>query len=204
MLDGIDQPNPRKLFIDDSVKVIKKAVSEDKDIILTGDFNEMVGEYPKMMAKVLLAGNLVDVHEVKHGNECNITTYIRGRRRVDYCFVTPRLVAHVVRCGFEPFNAHHLADHRGYFVDFCIKGLFNRQIPAIVSAASRQIRSRHPKLNTKYIRNLHKYFTEHNVLRKSLELMHTYDQQKVETLDKVITHGMLHAEQQCKHYQRLP
>ena len=34
--------------------------------------------------------------------------------------------------------------------------------------------------------------------------MHTYDQQKVETLDKVITKGLLHAEHQCKHYQRLP
>ena len=31
-----------------------------------------------------------------------------------------------------------------------------------------------------------------------------YDCEKVETLDKVITQGMLNAEQQCKHYQRLP
>ena len=119
MLDGIDQPNPREQFIENLVKVIKKAVSKDKDTIITGDFNEVVGENPWMMAKVLLAGNLVDVYEVKHGNECNIATYIRGKRRLDYCFVTPRLVAHVVRCGFEPFNVCYISDHRGSFVDFC-------------------------------------------------------------------------------------
>ena len=38
------------------IKGIKKVVSEDKDIILTGDFNEVIGENHKMMAKVLLAG----------------------------------------------------------------------------------------------------------------------------------------------------
>ena len=44
-----------------------------------GDFNEVVGDNPKMMAKVLLAGNLKDVHAHKHGH-ANIATYIRGRR----------------------------------------------------------------------------------------------------------------------------
>ena len=188
MLDDIDQPKPRNQFITGLTKVINKAVSEDKDIILTGDFNEMVGENPKMMAKVLLAGNLVDVHEVKHGNECNIATFVREKRRLDYCFTTPRLMVHVVNCGFESFNAHYLSDHCGSLVDFCTKGLFDQRIPAIVSAASRQIRSRHPKLNAKYIGNLHKNYKEHNVFRNSLELTNMYYREKAEVLDKVITH----------------
>ena len=43
------------------------------------DFNEVVGDDPKLMAKVLSAGNLIDVHAHKNG-PANIITYIRGRR----------------------------------------------------------------------------------------------------------------------------
>ena len=40
-----------------------------------GEFNEAVGNNPKMMAKVLSAGKLTDVHAHKHGH-ANIATYI--------------------------------------------------------------------------------------------------------------------------------
>ena len=40
-----------------------------------GDFNEVVGEDSKLMAKVLSAGKLTDVHAHKHG-QTNIATYI--------------------------------------------------------------------------------------------------------------------------------
>ena len=96
MLDGVDNPNPRKLFIEDLVKVIEQVVRDKEDIILTGDFNEVVGKDPKLMAKVLRAGNLIDVHEKKHGNACNIETYIRNRQRLDYYFISPRLLKHVL------------------------------------------------------------------------------------------------------------
>ena len=74
MLDGIDSPNPHKLFIEGLINVIEQAVQNNDDIILTGDFNEVVGEDSKLMAKVLRAGNLIDVHEKKHENACNIAT----------------------------------------------------------------------------------------------------------------------------------
>ena len=64
--------------------VITTAKEDTQDIILMGYFNEVVGDDPKMMARVLSVGNLTDVHVHKHG-QANIATYIRGRRRVDYC-----------------------------------------------------------------------------------------------------------------------
>ena len=33
-----------------------------------GDFNEVVGDDPKVMAKIPLAGNLENVHAHKHGH----------------------------------------------------------------------------------------------------------------------------------------
>ena len=53
-----------------------------------------------MITKVLSAVNLADVHTHRHGH-ANIATYIRGRCRVDYCFASPRILEHVLRCGFE-------------------------------------------------------------------------------------------------------
>jgi endonuclease/exonuclease/phosphatase family metal-dependent hydrolase len=81
---------------------VTKARKEDKDIILTGDFNEVVGDGSNGMAKVLLAGNLMDAHSNQHGT-VEITTYTRETRRLDYVFVTPRLVDHIIRSGYESF-----------------------------------------------------------------------------------------------------
>ena len=88
LLDGEVDPNPRKNFIRDLHTLVKATKDNNQDLILMGDFNEVVGDDPKMMAKVLMAGNLTNVHAHKHGH-AHIATYIRGRRLVDYCFVSP-------------------------------------------------------------------------------------------------------------------
>ena len=90
LLDGEVGPNPRKNFIRDLVTLITTAKRDNQDIILMGDFNEVVGDDPKMMTKILVAGNLTDVHTHKNGH-ANIAAYIRGRRQVDYCFASPRI-----------------------------------------------------------------------------------------------------------------
>jgi hypothetical protein len=101
-LSNIREPDPKKIFIDDLTKLVKQARKEDKDIILAGDINEMVGDDPNGMAKVLLTGNLTDAHSNQHGM-VDITTYTRGTKRLDYVFITPRLVDHILRSGYESF-----------------------------------------------------------------------------------------------------
>ena len=77
LLDDEVDPNPRKNFIQDLVTVITTAKEADQDITLMCDFNEAVGDDPKIMATVLLEGNLTNVHANKHG-QINIATFIRG------------------------------------------------------------------------------------------------------------------------------
>ena len=79
LLNGQVHPNLFKLFIPYLLTLITIATTENQDIILIGDFNEVVGEDSKLMAKVLSAGKLIDVHAHKHGHE-NIATYIQGQR----------------------------------------------------------------------------------------------------------------------------
>jgi endonuclease/exonuclease/phosphatase family metal-dependent hydrolase len=109
-LNNIRDPDPKKIFIHELIQLVTKARKEDKDIILTGDFNEVVGDESNGMAKVLLAGNPTDVHSNQHGT-VDITTYTRGTRRLDYVFVTPRLVDHIVRSRYESFHARIASDH---------------------------------------------------------------------------------------------
>jgi hypothetical protein len=61
-LNNIRDSDPKKILIEDLTTMVKKARQEDKDIILTGDSNEMVGDDPRGVAKVLSAGCLTDVH----------------------------------------------------------------------------------------------------------------------------------------------
>jgi hypothetical protein len=202
-LNNIRDPDPKEIFINDLTLLIQKARKEDKDIILTGDFNELVGDDPRGMAKVLAAGNLTDAHDHQHGT-VEISTYTRGTKRLDYVFVTPRLVDHILRSGYESFHARIASDHRGYFVDFALAGFLDRQLPAIFSASSRAIRGTHPSNITKYVEYLDEYLEERDIYRKVKEQKHWYNKEKLEKLDRIITMGMLEAEDQCRIHHRQP
>ena len=202
-LKNIREPDPKKLFIEDLTTLVKKARKEDKDIILTGDFNELVGDDPNGMVKVISAGGLTDAHSHQHGI-VDITTYTRGVKRLDYVFVTPRLVDHILRSGYESFHARIASDHRGYFVDFALAGFLDRQLPSIFSASSRAIRGTHPSNITKYVKHLHKVFEARDIYRRVKLQKHWYKRKKLEALDREITAVMLEAEEQCRIHHREP
>ena len=202
-LKKIREPDPRKIFIADLTALVQKARSEDKDIILSGDFNELVGDDPNMMAIVLRAGNLTDAHGHQHG-EVDIKTYTRGHKRLDYVFVTPRMVKHVLRSGYEAFHARIASDHKGYFVDFALAGFLDRQLPSIFTATSRAIRGTHPKNITKYVEHLHKVFKMRDIYRRVQLQKNWYEKKKLEALDREITAVMLEAEEQCRIHHREP
>jgi hypothetical protein len=192
-LHNIRDPDPKKIFIEDLSAMVKKARKDDKDIILTGDFNELVGDNPRGMSTVLSAGNLTNAHGHQHGT-VDITTYMRGVKRLDYAFVTPRLVKHILRSGYESFHTRIASDHRGYFVDFDLAGFLDRQLPSIFAASSRAIRGTHPSNITKYIEHLNEYLEERDIYRKAKEQKYWYKKDRLEKLDREITKGMLEVE----------
>jgi hypothetical protein len=202
-LKNMREPDPKKLFIADLTILVQKARSEDKVIILTGDFNELVRDDPNMMAKVLGAGNLTDAHGHQHG-EVEIKTYTPGHKRLDYVFVTPRMVDHVLHSGYEAFHARIASDHKGYFVDFALAGFLDRQLPLIFSATTRAIRGTHPSKITEYIEYLHAYLKENDIYCLATVQKNWYEGKKLENLDRLITKGMLEAEEQCRIHHREP
>ena len=96
------------------------------------------------------------------------------------------------------------SDHRGYFVDISVAGLFDGRLPAIVNPAEQCIRSNHPHLVRKYIENLSAYFEDHGVMKNAQVVQEEYNYEAVEKLYELITAGMLHAKHECRNDVRLP
>ena len=61
----------------------------------------MIEESNNALTKMIKEIRLIDVHSHKHGFDTDIPTYKRGPRRLDYMFVSRRLIDHITRCGYE-------------------------------------------------------------------------------------------------------
>ena len=61
----------------------------------------------------------------EHGYDTDMPTYKRGPRRLDYMFISRRLIYHIKRGGYEKFDTKIVSDHCGYYVDFSLTGLFD-------------------------------------------------------------------------------
>ena len=135
-----------------------------------------------------------------------ICLHKRGPRRLGYMFVSRRLLDHIEKCGYEKFDARIVSDHQAYYADFSLKGLFDRQLPKLLSNMLRGIKGNSPVNITKYIKFLFKYIGDHNIIRKAKELAYSanFDEAKANKLDQVITEGMFAAEKECRQTYRLP
>ena len=150
--------------------------------------------------------DLRDVHAFNHGYDDDIATYFRCSCRLDYVFVSCRIIDHVFCCGYEPFKARFPTNHRAYFVDFSIAGLFDRRLPILFSPSQRHISGNHPKNIRKYIIFLFNYIQEQNLLKKACECQHKvyFSPELAEEIDEILTAGMIAAEKQCQVSYCLP
>ena len=119
--------------------------------------------------------------------------------------VFTEIVRGTCRCGFERFNMRLVTDHRGYFLDLSIVGLFDRHLPILYSPSECHIWGDNPGDIQKYILAFFDYI-EHNLLQKALQLQHTchFNPKSAEKLDKLITAEMLAAKQKCRIFYQLP
>ena len=204
-LEGIDQPCPRQQFIRDLTSLVESLTKQNHDIILMGDFNEVIGEDPNEMARVMKQGKLTDAYCHKHGLTNESSTYARGNRRVDYILVSPRLVEFIRHTGAEPFNFRIFSDHRGLFVDFSMPGFFDRAPNTLAKLQTRHLIYDCPRHIKLYLSKTADYFRQHNIpSRVKLLLNGDRDDQAAEALDRDITQAMLYGEAACKSAIRYP
>jgi hypothetical protein len=204
-LDGIREPSPRKIFIQD-LKVLGKFLhSAHHNVILMGDFIELIGAKPSEMASVINAGHLTDTYCFRHGLDHESATYARGTKRVDYVLVSNRLTEHIRATGAEPFNYRIFSDHRGLFVDFALPGFFDQACNELVKHPSRDLIFDCPRHVKQYLLEMSKYMESHKIVRR-LHILTAGNRNDAlaESIDKDITRSMLAAEATCKSTARAP
>jgi hypothetical protein len=180
---------PRQAFLMDFDKYLQSLSPKESQFVVMGGFNEVVGRNASGFAKITSAFQLVDVLGHFHSVQTEVPTYARCTDRLDYVFCSAELLPAVASCGAEPFNQHIFSDHRA----------LGSKCPSIVPHAQRRLVSKHRPLATKYIEELHKYSTAHNILERLGKLTDNPDPSITEKIDRDITRGMLIAESRCRH-----
>ena len=192
---------PRAAFRRDLQKHIQQSQSAGHDIILTGDFNETLGQDLDGLTKVISACNLVDVMSARHPETLPVT-YSRGRRCLDYIFVSPRIVPAVTRCGYEAFGNRFASDHRALFVDFNTSALFGTNIPKLSRHEPRLLNSTNLRQVTEYVRKAYDLCEASNVFDRATRLSNPGDRhQFAERLDRDVTKICLSAEKRLTKFQ---
>ena len=191
---------PRRAFLDDLSRYMDTIKSDDTEIILMGDLNEVVGFDGSGFSKITSAHDLVDIMAHFHPIADEVATYSRGTKRLDYIFCTPNLLSSIISSGVEPFNEHIHSDHRSLFVDWDEQRLFGSKSPLMAAKRYRRLQSANLTAKGNYILSFHKYCDKHNVFQRitDLEADLTPSWRRAEALDRDITRAMLHAEKTCR------
>jgi hypothetical protein len=204
-LEGIREPNPRKIFIQDLKALVKSLHSAHHDVILMGDSNELIGAKPLEMASVINAGHLTNMYCFCHGLDPESATYARGTKQVDNVLVSHRLTEHIRATGAEPFNFRIFSDHCGLFVDFVLPGFFDRACNELAKLPSQDLIFDCTPHVKQYLLKMSKYMESHQLLQQLDNLTQgDRNNELAESIDKDITQSMLEAEATCKSTARAP
>lgn len=195
LLRGQDETvNPRTAFRRDLSECLKKYQTDKVEVLLVGDFNEVLGSDPDGMVKISGEYNLIDLMSSRHSSTPP-ATYARGSKRLDYALASPLFAEALMKAGYEAFNSRLVSDHRGYYFDFDTKLLFGSPTQTLASRQHRGLASNNPIHVTQYIRHKHKLLTSCNAFNRMERLMlpgnrHVY----AERLDKDMMLASLTAE----------
>ena len=200
--DGMENANPRNLFIADMLVLIKDLEKlPDNYIILMIDANEDVNDKERGVSSIIEQTSLVDVFTEHTMSECNIATYARGTKRIDYIFTSLNVIPFVERVGYTAFYSLNTSDHRGLFIDLSQSLIDNK-----VELKRPPARSIGTKFKGKdlfhYKEEINKQFINHRIYERSNQL-HEESRQgivsrdfenKLNSIDKEITEIMVSAE----------
>ena len=99
-----DRATPRQAFKRDLRSFIRSRRSQGDELILVGDFNEVLGsELLDGMSQIAAEFQLLNLMSTRH--HCKPPpTYSRGRKCLDYGLATHNVANALIRCGYEAFN----------------------------------------------------------------------------------------------------
>jgi len=139
-----DDQVPRHQFLVDLQAWIEKKVDEGYFIILGIDANEQFSRtdgsftpvqfsfdkpirikgHDGTLSTLVCTCGLIDLLTLQHPDPLPPATYIRGKERIDFIFVSAALLPNVRHTGILPYNSIFISDHCPCYIDFDSKSLF--------------------------------------------------------------------------------
>ena len=191
--------HPRQRFRTDIQAYIQSLQHRNHEILLVGDFNEVLGSDALGMQKVATECALLDIFQHRIGHQ-NFGTYAGGSTRIDYALGTARFVTALRQGGYETVAFRFpSSDHRGLFLDFDTTLLFGNSTPPLATPASRHINSRDRRNCIQFVNAKHKYLHDHRWFERLNDLRSTEEPNhaEAESLDRDWTRASAFAENQC-------
>jgi endonuclease/exonuclease/phosphatase family metal-dependent hydrolase len=90
--------SPRKAFRRDLLKFLKE--NQEDELLLIGDFNEVLGEDQTGMVKIQRELGLTDLMEYHHGVSNAPNSWIRGKNRIDFALGSKHVAKSLMKCGY--------------------------------------------------------------------------------------------------------
>jgi hypothetical protein len=202
---GIEQPNPRKQFVDDFIHQFQPVCDDiDNYFLLSLDANSTVGNDKDGVDRLIEECNLVDVYTTIHQDYTQFPTQQRGSKKIDYMLSSRNLIPYITKCGYVCFNEAFDSDHRALFCDISHNILSDNFTPN--SSRKRIIGSNSTnREGHRYIKHLHRNLVKNQIFEEVLKLEAaaasiTNDTDKetltgiLNNIDETITKLMLSAE----------
>lgn len=203
-MEGIDHPDPRKVFIEDLTECIKKWQSPLDDVLVLMDANERLGSSSHGLTKLMRECKLVDLFHHHHGVCPEFATFDLGQNRLDYAIGSHSLLPYIVKCGYLAFYHGISSDHRGLFIDLSMELIDG--LTKLESVPKRYLHSSFQSDVYAYKQYVHKEFLTHNIPQRALALFQMSgplkykDSQYIVTLnelDRLVLNIQLKAEKKC-------
>jgi hypothetical protein len=163
-------PDPHQRFISDLRRDIQTRVLNTEVIVLAGDFNEQLGKDPNLLASICGGFDLFDAHEFQHGEHSMVPTYIRGRKRLDYCLLSPELAPFVTATGLNLFNEYYHSNHRALFLEIDLAGYLGAKLPKLARPNQRFVSSSSRHV-AKFITKVHSHLEENRIFYRFAEYL---------------------------------
>jgi hypothetical protein len=154
------------------------------------------------LATLVASCGLKDPLALQHQDRPFPASYFRGKNRIDFIFVTPRLLPAVERSGSLPYYSMFQGDRRPYYLDLTASIVFADNTYEIACPKGRGLQLHDPRIVTKYKDALYEQLSYHKCHEKVQELQQCaqantwseYLTLKYQITDTVITEIMIHAE----------
>jgi hypothetical protein len=158
------------------------------------DANKAIPDKEGGLHKLFNKTSLVDAFSNYTETKCDIATYARGRKWLDYIFTSQALLPYIARLGYLPFYEANDGDHRGAFLDLD-NSLMDKKIELQRPQQCYIGSSSKPRSIYKYKKDVDTQFKHHNIYRRAkavfeqtfLPTLPSNFPKKLQSLDKQVT-----------------